>query len=199
MLDGYQETGDILISDHIIISGTASNGQPEAVKMKKLISLLIVIVTVIIFIVIIIGALNYANEHPKDYQVEYNSSEGIITIVFDNPIPSADWAASVGCDEDRDGHHSWVIITKNAQVSLSEDCRTATVTDKSGALINLHNNSYQVELYSMSGSETSIQCSFTFNGHEYSTGEWIGIGLAVAFIVGVFALGLIRRLVRGRW
>jgi hypothetical protein len=144
-------------------------------------------IAAVVIICLVIYTLFFMGSEPQDYEVTYDSKEGIITIEFYDEIPSADWAAFITYEVTESDHTTTKVVTNHGKVVLSENGHRVTITDDSGVLINLGNYKYDIELYSMTGSEKSIHCYFVFNGHEYGLWEIVGIALviglaAVAFI-----------------
>jgi hypothetical protein len=166
--------------------------------MNGAISKLIALIMLIIIVGLIIYAAFFTESEPQNYEVSYDSKEGIITIRFDEAIPDADWAARVSY-EDGDIPTHTEYVTQNAKVALSAGERIVTITDDPGVLVNLENRTYDIEIYSVSGAQKSITCHFTFNGHELSSSEMVVIAIVIIVFILCFIIAFIRRLNRGHW
>ncbi len=152
------------------------------------------LIALVVIISFVIYTTFFMESEPQNYEVSYDSKEGIITIEFYEGIPDADWAAYITYEVRESDHTTTKVVTNHGKVVLSSDGHRATITDDPGVLVNLENYRYDIELYSMTGSAQSIQCYFVFNDHEYTTWEIVGI----AFVICLAALAFIISAIKNR-
>lgn len=165
--------------------------------MNRAVGRIIAIVIVVAFVIVFAWGLTQEGSAPQG-DVTYDSQKGIIYIQFDDPIPSADWSAEIWYyqwDSQSSSSHR-VYITEDADVVLSEGGHKVAIS-KGNLLVNLSNDTYDIQLKAPGQSE--IYCSFTFNGHVFSTEEIIVIALVFSLFAIAIVIVVIRRLVRGHW
>jgi hypothetical protein len=165
-------------------------------------SLLGKIIGLVIVVAVFCGCIYISftsDDEPMNYDVIYDSKEGIIVIDLEEAIPEGGWRAAVYYNStDSDGYTEKEYVTKNGSVATSSDRMKVTITDSSGSLVNLTNHTHYIDLYPTTGSQPVQHYHFTVDDHEYSTSELITLALTIALLVVLIAFSIIRRIVRGR-
>lgn len=147
-----------------------------------------------ILVIMGIYAIFFAKPAPKDYDLEYDNQNGTITVTLDKALSDGTWQAEVVSIDTSEGGHHEETICKNVPVTVSGDRLKITVTDSH--LVNLSNTSY---VLSITNGGSTMEFEFSVNNHTMTDSERVTVILFVFIIAGCFAMGILRRIMRGHW
>jgi len=151
---------------------------------------LIAVVVTLIFITAIVIMMFVLPGGSSNEGIDYDSKAGILVIDSEKGFVQDTWIVDLTYEEDG----KTIVECSGLTGVTSSDHMKCTVTDDK--LVNLQNRTYDIKMTSYS---EVLTYSFTVSDHEMTSDELTGIIICIGLFVLVFAIIIVRRIVRGRW